>query len=94
MSLLHLLKEYLNFENENKGNKSSNFIMKGNYNTPNPKVKIIKVFYKNMKSFNGSFLNDENYISPGKAKRFSLRMGINEINKGITLSYAETLDKS
>ena len=57
-----LLKDYLRFdENENKGNKSANFIMKGNYNTTDKNEKIIKVFEKNndvKKNKIGSFSND------------------------------------
>ncbi len=83
-----LLNEYLKLE-EGK----INFNMKGNYNNKNEKDRFI--FEKGtQKSKNGYFEPDHYIESPGEADRLSLRIGLNKFSEGITLSYAETFDKS
>ena len=84
-----LLKEYIQFEEGN-----INFEMKGSYNNENPKERYI--FVKGTKNvINGYFQPDHFLKCPGKAKkRLSLRIGLNTFSEGITLSYAETFDKS
>ena len=90
-----LLQEYLNFEFEKKGKKGANFIMKGNYNTLKKEDKIIEAFNPNKNnSYKGCFRAGHFIESPGDLQRFSLRIGIEKFNEGITLSYAETLDNS
>lgn len=84
-----LLKEYIKFEEGN-----INFEMKGSYNNKNPKERYI--YEKgSQKNKNGYFKSDHFLESPGKADiRLSLRIGLNKFSEGITLSYAETFDKS
>ena len=84
-----LLTEYIKFE-EGK----VNFEMKGSYNNKNPQERYI--FEKgSQKNKNGFFKSDHFLESPGKADiRLSLRIGLNRFSEGITLSYAETFDKS
>ena len=83
-----LLNEYLKLE-EGK----INFNMKGNYNNKNEKDRFI--FEKGIqKSQNGYFQPDHYIESPGEADRLSLRIGLYKFSEGITLSYAETFDKS
>ena len=67
--------------------------MKGNYNNPNPKERFI---YEEgtQKNKNGFFKRDHFLESPGETDRLSLRIGLYRFSEGITLSYAETSDKS
>ena len=84
-----LLKEYIQFE-EGK----INFEMKGSYNNDDPQGRFI--FVKGTKDVKNGYFQPEHFIKcPGKAnKRLSLRIGLNTFSEGITLSYAETFDKS
>ena len=83
-----LLNEYLKLE-EGK----INFNMKGNYNNKNEKDRFI--FEKGIQKSKNGYFQPEHYIeSPGEAERLSLRRGLNRFSEGITLSYAETFDKS
>ena len=83
-----LLKEYL-FE---KG--KINFEMKGNYNNKDPEGRFI--YEEGTKDVVNGFFQPDHFLSPpGKAdKRLSLRIGLHKFSEGITLSYAEKIDKS
>ena len=84
-----LLNTFIQFE-EGK----INFEMKGNYNNKNPEERFI--FVKGTKNVKNGYFQPEHFLKcPGKAnKRLSLRIGLNTFSEGITLSYAETFDKS
>ena len=58
------------------------------------KIKIIGAYdEKDNKKF-GTSSKKIFFYKPGKTERFSLRVGLIEFNEGITLSYAQTFDKS
>ena len=84
-----LLKEYIQFD-EGK----INFEMKGNYNNENIDEKYI--YEKGEKNTMNGFFEPKDILDPpGKAEiRLSLRIGLNKFSEGITLSYAETFDKT
>ena len=68
--------------------------MKGSYNNKEPERRFI--YEEGTKDIiNGFFQHDHFLPSPGKAdKRLSLRIGLHKFSEGITLSYAEKIDKS
>ena len=67
--------------------------MKGSYNNEIPEKRFI--FEKGSQNNGNGFFTSEHFLeSPGKAERLSLRIGLNKFSEGITLSYAETFDKS
>ena len=87
-----LLKEYIQFENGQK----VNFEMNGFYNNKELKKEDRFIYEEGTKEVkNGVFKNEHFLKCPGEApKRFSLRIGLHTFSEGVTLSWAEKIDKS
>ena len=84
-----LLNKYLKFEKDEWESESANFYMGGNYVRNKNKSGYIYPKKKEDKNNYGKFVSEEYIKSPGKHKRYSLRIGVRRFEEGINLSYAK-----
>ena len=87
-----LLNKYLHFEETKNG--SANFKMGGNYMRKKEVNSNISIYKDEYKTKCGTYEKKELLETPGSAKRYSLRIGIEQFFEGETLSYAKKIDNN